>query len=86
MCWWMCICVNKTDGWASVALQMRHLHGHVTAQEIQGYRWGPNPESEVIGQFLLHGVAVMLHWLVREAGGEGETQMLSGELGELVPT
>lgn len=50
------------------------LHGRVTAQEIRGYGWGPNPEGEfceVIGQILLHGVTVVLHRLVREAGGRG---------------
>lgn len=29
-----------------------------------------NEFCEVIGQILLHGVTVMLHWLVREAGGK----------------
>lgn len=70
------MCVNKADGWGSVALQTRPLRGHVAAREIRGYRC-PNPQSEsceVIGQFFLHGVTVMLHWLVGEAGGTGGKQ------------
>lgn len=49
--------------------------------ESQGYRWGWNPEKEETAQFLLHWVAVMLHWFVREAEGEGE-KYVSGELHE----
>lgn len=67
---WVHMCVKKANGWGSVALQTRALHVHVTAQEIRGYRWGPTPEREfceVIGWILLYGVAVMLHWLIREA-------------------
>lgn len=70
MCWWMCIYVNKADKWGSEAIQTCPLHGHVTALKSQGYRWALNPESEfceVIGQILLHGVTVVLHWLIRDA-------------------
>lgn len=51
-------------------IKTRPLHGHVTAREIRGYRWSQTPESEfceVIGRILLHGVTVMLHWLIGEA-------------------
>lgn len=70
MCWCMYVCVNKADGWGSVALQKKSPSWSLTAQEIQGYRWGQIPESEfceVIGQIFLHGVTIMLHRLGRKA-------------------
>lgn len=66
----VCVCENKADGRGSLPLQTRPLHGRVTAQEIQGYKLGPIPESEsceVIGWILLHRVTIVLHRLIGEA-------------------
>lgn len=67
--------VDKADGRDSVALQYMPNRGNVTAQEIRGHNIGPRllkvSLCEVIGQILLHGVAVMLHWLIGDTlGGE----------------
>lgn len=63
--------VNKADGWGSVALQTCPPSWSCDKCERSEATGGaPNPESEfceVIGWILLHGVAVVLHWLVREA-------------------
>lgn len=59
------------EGWGSVALKMCPLHVHMTTQEI----WGFWTFCEVIGWVFLHGVAVMFHWLIREAGGKCEKHM-----------
>ena len=79
MCMCVCVCVCKADGRGSVALQTRPLHWSCdSAGDLRLFRCSPNPDSEfceVIGQILLHGVTVMLHWLVGDAGGEGEKQM-----------
>lgn len=47
------------------------LHVHMTTREI----WGFWTFCEVIGWVFLHGVAVMFHWLIREAGGKCEKHM-----------
>lgn len=74
------MCVNKADGWGSDLLQMGLLSwSRDCTGNPRATSWAQS-SYEVIGQILLHGVTVMLHWLIRETEGKGEKTDVSGEL------